>query len=468
MVDTCIVCTDHLATVTFACGHRSYCNSCFTEGGEITAICPYDRSAAGTVQDSTTIQLQEVTIQEHLPMYDALKAVYPFGCKLFANEQVPAENLPRIVEEAARAVIDGVIPLADLRKRLRRHLTMEQYDLVFVELLRNQDLFGVLQQLDRKKTEKFKTTKYVKSLIIKTVEETDAAAIGMRAVAGSVGGTTFNAASKGVSGLTSSFYPVDGVSSSAVFAIFSAIEVYRWSRGDIDGMTALVNIGEHAVGTSNGFLGGWGGAIAGGLAGAALGSVVPVIGTVIGGIAGTILGMFFCGAICDATGRWIYRKFLPRKEMSTVETEEEESHQLTPREIAERAAKKFHVNLDKHSFAKAQRRFRQALLRSHPDKNPHASLEEKERLQVETRDILACWCVVREYYKDHPTSSSRESGDEDDIDESQEGYIKIQVLRVFNAISNSWDVKRCFFDIVSLGRPVNPESERLQEMVLYV
>jgi hypothetical protein len=406
-------------------------------------------------------------------MYDALKAEYPFGCKLFANEPVPAESLPRIVEEAARAVIDGVIPLVDLRKRLRRHLTMEQYDLVFVELLKKQDLYGVVEQLDRKKTEKFKTTKYVKSLIIKTVEETDAAAIGMRALAGTVGGTSFNAASRGVSGLTSSLYPVDGVSSSAVFAIFSAIEVYGVRSTVGPGVrsmlfTALVNVGEHAVGTTNGFLGGWGGATAGGLAGAALGSVVPVIGTVIGGIAGTILGMFFGGAICDATGRWIYRKFLPRKEVSTVETEEDEFHQFTPREIADKAAKKFHVNLDKHSFGKAQRRFRQALLRSHPDKNPLASPEEKERLQAETTDILACWCVVREYYKDHPTSSSRESGDEDDIDESQEGYIKIQVLRVFNAISNSWDVKRCFFDIVSLGRPVNPENERLQEMVLYV
>jgi hypothetical protein len=475
MEDLCIICCERLATVTFNCGHRCYCKLCFeviltrTNG---RAICPYDKRVVETVQDTTAVQLRELTLEDHLPMYDVLRVEYPFGYKLFSNRELPAdETLYRIVREAVNAVRAHVISLDDLRERLLSRLTMAQYQLVFVELLKHDDLHGVMEQLDRKKTENLKTTKFVKELIVSTVEKTDPTAIGMRALVGTAGGTGFSVASRGVSGLTSSLVSVGGVSSLAVFAIFSALEVYRWSKSDdgkIDGITALVNIGEHAVGTTSGFLGGWGGAIAGGLAGAALGSVVPVIGTVIGGIAGTILGLFFGGVICDATNRYIYRKFLPRKEVNTVEKEEDEFRRLTPREIAERAATKFGVNLDCHSFSEAQTRFRQELLRSHPDKNPNASLAEKEQLQANTRDNLACWCVLREYYKDHCTSSSNAvRSDGKDLDESPEGYIKIKVLRVFNAISNSWKVARCFFGTASLDRPLT-EHEELQEMVLYV
>jgi hypothetical protein len=91
MEDICIVCTDKLATLTFLCQHRSYCQTCHRElrfhaqrtTGE-PLRCPICRVIVGNPIDTTTIQLRDVKLKDNLYNYHSLKnnKNYPCGCIL--------------------------------------------------------------------------------------------------------------------------------------------------------------------------------------------------------------------------------------------------------------------------------------------------------------------------------------------------------------------------------------------------
>lgn len=464
MEDICIYCTVCLATVTFdACGHRQYCATCYKKTMENDRKnCPICYVEVKAVQDSTVVQLRETTLSDSLSVYDDLKQDYPYGCILF-GEHTPQEcianrDIQQVVRQAMEAVRASRLDFRQLKVALKERLTVAQYQLVFVELIKDENLHGVLKQLDNRKLEQQLVTRSVQQMVVYTIESPNKGAIMSRAAIGTSGSAVFDLVTKGVSSLGSASAAGCAVSNGVMFTIFTAVELYRWSKG-ADGLEVAKNIGEHAVGSLCGFGGGYGGCLVGSMAGAALGSVVPGIGTAIGGVIGGIIGTLFGGLVCDATGRWFYRKILPRKETAHVDTEENVEQQITAEEVAKKAAEKFRINLQLDSFEEAHARFRRRLLDSHPDKHPGASEEEHARLTAETRDILACWLIVREYYNDRGQVEGADC---------EEGFIKAFVLKVFEASINQWRVVRTYFHDVALGRDINPGTEKIESITFYV
>ena len=218
------------------------------------------------------------------------------------------------------------------------------------------------------------------------------------------------------------------------------------------GSEVIKNIGEHAVGNVCGAAG----ALGGFQVGAAIGTfLAPGVGTVIGGVIGSIIG----GLICDGAGRAIYRRFVPGKKTKTIENNVIEEHELTPRELAEKASSKFHIDINYDTFDEAQAKYRRHLLANHPDKHPNVAEEERKRLTAETADILACWNIIREYYK--------ERGNDVESD-CEEGFIKIFAYQIFDVATQHWRTVRTFFDHVKFGREIDPTKEKLTEIVIYV
>ncbi len=464
MEDICIFCTERLATVTFnACGHRQYCAPCYqltTQDGPIN--CPICYGQVTTVQDSTAVQLRETTLNDCLSLYDDLKQDYPYGCLLFTEhgpqELIATHDVQQVVRQAMEAVKASRLDSRRLKAALKERLTVAQYQLVFVELIKDENLHGVLKQLDSRKFERRSVTRSIQQMVVLTIESPDNLAIISRAAIGTAGSVLSDLATKGISGFANASAAGCAGSNGAMFAIFSAVELYRWSKG-ADGREVAKNIGEHAVGSFGGFGGGYFGCKSGVAVGTAVGSVVPLIGTAIGGVIGGIIGTLIGGLVLDAAGRWVYRKVLPRKETAHVDMEEHVEQQITPEEVAKKAAEKFGINLQLDSFEEAHARFRRRLLDSHPDKHPEASEEERERLTADTIDILACWLIVREYYND--------SGQIEGTD-CEEGFIKAFALKVFEVATNQWQVVRTYFHLVNLGRDIDPKTEKIEEITFYV
>ena len=464
MEDICIFCTERLATVTFnACGHRQYCAHCYqrtTQGG--LKNCPICYGQVTAVQDSTAVQLRKTTLNDSLSLYDDLRQDYPYGCLLF-NDRVPQEliatpDVQQVVRQAMEAVTASRLDFRQLKVALKERLTVAQYQLVFVELIKDENLHGVLKQLDSRKFERRSITRSVQEMVVCTIESPNNLAIASRAAIGTTGSAVFDLATKGISGFANASAAGCAVSNGVMFAIFSAVELYRWSKG-ADGCEVAKNIGEHAVGSLYGFGGGYLGSLGGAAVGATIGSVVPIVGTVIGGVIGGIIGTLFGGLVCDAAGRWFYRKLLPRKETAYVDTDENVERQITPEEVAKKAAETFGINLQLDSFEEAHARFRRRLLKSHPDKHPDASQEERERLTAETTDILACWLIVRENYNDRGQVEGADC---------EEGFIRAFALKVFEAATNQWRVARTYFHHVKLDRDIDPVAEKIEAITFYV
>ena len=427
--DDCIGCVENIATVTLNCNHRPYCHDCFIrsqrEGGNV-ANCPICRSAVVEIRDTRTVQhgptkLADCDLQS-LP-------VMPFGTirqgdvTTFTNEQVLQQ-----VRTAIAQVRDGNSDLKTLRKSLR-NLTVEQYDLVFVELVKDQDLHKVLTEIDRRKMQMVSYQVKVKRWVNEMISSPHANDIVTRGV------------------LTSAMSLATG--NIVVLALFSGMELMRYTRDDISGTELAVNIGEHVVGNLAGF--------AGAYAGAAVGSMLGPAGTVVGGFIGAILG----GVCLDVAGRLIYRKIVPRERKVEYEEEETQERQLTAEEVANKAAAKFNVSYEFNTFDEAQKRFRKMLLENHPDKHPNASPERKAQLTAETTDILACWGIVQEYYK---------TLDKFDEEDESESFIELYVLKVLDEFSGHWKTVRSFFAdrTYSQSNNVNPERERLEIVKVYI
>lgn len=464
MEDICVFCTERLASVTFAsCKHRQYCAPCYakmTQDG--SGKCPICYQQVTAVHDSAAIQLRPTTLNDSMSTYDDLKRDYPYGSLLF-QERTPEirfanADIQRIVREAMEAVNASRLDSRRLKTALKEQLTVAQYQLVFVELIKDENLHGVLKQLDNRKFEQRSVTTMVREMVVRSIESPDPIAVVARAAIGTAGSAAFDLAMKGVSGFTQASAAGCAASNAVMFAVFAAVELYRWSKG-LDGQEAAKNIGEHAIGSVLGFGGGYVGYLGGASVGAAVGSVVPVIGTVVGGVLGGIIGMLFGGLACDATGRFVYRKALPRKETAHVDTETTVEQRLTPEEIAQKAADKFGIKFNLDSFEDAQRRFRRKLLDNHPDKHPEASEEEHKRLTAETRDILACWLIIREYYNDRGQVEGADC---------EEGFIKVFAVRVLDAATNQWRLVRTYFGIFEPDHHVDPATEKIEEVTFYV
>jgi len=397
----CFMCEERLATVTFECPsqHRMTCERCYEVFKASTAPrvprCPICRRSVARATDSTHLMLREALINDGESLATLLEADYPFGCRLFGQDQIADADLVRVVREAMQAVNATLLNLRDLQIALANRLTRAQEQMVFIELIRFGDLHKVMQAVSTREYERGKVLRQIQEMVVHTIDASDARAILSRALVGTIGDSIFSVTQSGLSGISTFNASTDGVTNGVMFAIFSAIEVYRFAKGDIDGVTASINIGEHAVGATAGFCGGCAGSLCGAALGAMIGSVVPVVGTALGGIAGFIIGLFLGGMICDAAGRWVYRKVLPKTETRAETNDVEVEDQLTPKEVAQNAANRFGVHLHIHSFSEANARFRETLLANHPDKFPHESDDQKAERNAATRDILACWVIVR-------------------------------------------------------------------------
>jgi hypothetical protein len=100
----------------------------------------------------------------------------------------------------------------------------------------------------------------------------------------------------------------------------------------------------------------------------------------------------------------------------------------------------------------------------HPDKHPNVSSALAERFREEACETLACWNIVRQYYH----QQFPRLFDPAAAEVVHESYIEVMVLKIKDAATNDWKVARCFFDHVSLGRPVNAETEKLERVTIFV
>ena len=148
----CIGCTVNLATISFNCNHRPYCLVCFNrtqdQGGSV-AQCPFCRSDV-VVRPINTVAIRNgpTSLAQHNLQS---QSVMPFGTiwqgdvNTFTDDQVLQQ-----VRTAIGQIEAGNLDSKTLRRSLGK-LPVEQYDLVFVELVRDQDLHKVLTEIDRRK-----------------------------------------------------------------------------------------------------------------------------------------------------------------------------------------------------------------------------------------------------------------------------------------------------------------------------
>jgi uncharacterized membrane protein YhiD involved in acid resistance len=291
------------------------------------------------------------------------------------------------------AVNASELSLTDMKIALRTHLTEAQKQYVFAGLYKDVDLHAMLKQMDRRFFEKKVTRTYVQEIVRYTIEETDYLAVGARAVAGSMGGAILKCFLFGAN-RNGKVQWESGVHTSTLICMMVCVgKLYRYSVSpDMTAKEFAKNVGEHVVGCGAAVAGAW----AAGAAGAAVGSVFPAgVGTFIGGVFGAIFFMCTGSYVADFAARKAYRKALPKEKSCVEEREELVEHTMSKLEIAQKAADKFGVNLNSHSFEEAHIRFRKMLLAAHPDKHPNASGEHLEELTAETRDIIACWGIIR-------------------------------------------------------------------------
>jgi hypothetical protein len=219
------------------------------------------------------------------------------------------------------------------------------------------------------------------------------------------------------------------------------------------------------VGTSASIAGAYGAALA---TNAALNMELALTGATVAtslGPAGAILGLILglgVGFGMDYFARRGYRHYFPSEQQQEEMRLEEMERQQTPEEIARGAAKQLNVDLSYHSMVEAQSRFRRKLLSVHPDKNQEATPEELEHLQEVTRTTIACWAIVREYYR----SQARDKGSTDD-DHIEEAFVIGNILRCFDPIKKAWLIARTWFGDLNLGREPDPDTERVERIEIY-
>jgi hypothetical protein len=429
--------------------------------------CPICSEAVTTLTDSTYVQVDALMISEAVAEAEIQNPTlprYPFASKLFGESRVPDAEIYREVREAVLAVQASHLELNQLQRQLARRLTGEQYQLVFIELLKDTNLHSVLQRIDSKFIKSRTVQTRVQEMVVFAIEDTNTEAQFTRAALGTAGDIVLTAGTAGVGNLSKLTADqvvkaaADGSCNGLIFTMFAAVEVYRWAKRDIDGSTCIKNIGEHAFGMYMGVYGSMEGAAYGATAGAQIGTVVPVVGTAVGGVVGAVVGMFFGGLIADGLGRWVYRKYIPNKGTRVQERIEEVEQRLSPREVADVAARIFNVDLDRDSYADAHQQYRRMLLRNHPDKAPPGtSLDELDRRKQETREILANWNVVRAYYYDNNLVND---------DSVQECVLTACTLKVFE--DGIWKTVRSWWGDENLHHVQNPATEKIEKDYVYL
>ena len=130
------------------------------------------------------------------------------------------------------------LELPELKKALRRRLTMEQHQLVFVEQIKDEDLHSVLKRLDMRKFEKRTIVTKVQQMVVRTIESPDSVAVACRAGVATVGSAGFDLITNGLSGFGAANFGACALSNSVMFSIFTALEIYQWSKGSRPGLEA--------------------------------------------------------------------------------------------------------------------------------------------------------------------------------------------------------------------------------------
>lgn len=477
------VCTNSactkLACMTYECGHRFLCTQCFDVAfaEAKTLNCPLDDCLVAdreNVTDSLPHQHRHLYISRGLSMRDN----NPIGTSFHGQDF--SQLADAAVVARVRAVLKGIdLSSVDGEEELRLivgdNLTINQYDLVWAELSKDADLHGVLKKIDAKNFEKETFAEYVRREVVTTVEGTNKRAIASRAIAGSIVDMIFYAfygvADKTWYGYYGYSAPMDAVSNIMMTGLFCTLEFYRGCKGqhvdengNVVGITmdtAITNMGEHVAGGAGGFAGSMAGAKAFGMAGAAAGSLVPGVGTATGGLVGAFAGIIIGGIGVDYALRMMYRLFYPNEEVHMEENSVESTRLLTKEESAQRAAEVLGINLKKNSFAIAQGIFREEIMRVHTDKNPHCSLDEMKQFQERTCDVLACWAIVREYYKE--SNKIKPS--------HKECELNMWVLRtkMEEAGEEMWKAVRVWFGSEDdIGRPLDEGVEKVDHELIYL
>jgi hypothetical protein len=438
--DYCIVCEDNLATQAFPCGHRDLCLDCYTTGMQRARNglrrCPICRHE-GRAFDTTTIQLNALTLRDGVLRANDVGSAYPFGCQLVGPDRpkifATAETIAIVRQEIERLRV-GELTYDRFHYELRSRLTIPQLELAFQMLLADEDFHDVIKRMDTRNCETV-TERNVRTIVRRTIEGYNFGAVLTRSLISTT--------------LLSGLFLNQG------FLLFSGVELYRWATGKISRKDCFLNIGEHCIGSYTGVVGAFYGFEYGAIIGTFL---APGVGSVIG----AILGVYIGGFSMDAAGRCAYRVLVPRTTETNITEDVVEERPCTPMEIAQKAADKFGVKLEDHTFGEAQRRYRRMLLANHPDKFPDASIEEKEQKKLETTDILACWEIVREYYEDHPHPTAG-----DNVGDVDEGFLTAFVLKVKDAVTGQWKAVRSWWGELGLGRDLE-ENERVDQLTLYI
>lgn len=388
------------------------------------------------------------TLREAADIADVLQENYPYGCLLFGKRRPATADLVCIVREAMAAVNAKKLQFEEFRDALHSRLSAKQMEMAYSELANDESFCAIILQIDDRVFREKMVTKYFKRLVVHTFEGFDEKALVYRAVVGAIGDVAITVAATG----TPQFNAGANIFSNAlIFSVFAAVETYRWCKGEIDGGVLLRNVGEHATGTGASAFGGYQGAAAGAFAG----SVFPVIGTTVGGVIGALLG----GFVCDAAGRWVYRKILPRYTVENEDVVELESQRLSQREIAQQASAVLKIDIDKLDYSEAKARYRKKLVETHPDKFPNATAEDRDQRKAELRDVIACWNIVRRYYDDKNRINSASN--------AMEAYVCIKVLKEYR--DNAWRaVKSWFGEDLEGDCPLDPERERIEETLIYL
>jgi hypothetical protein len=310
---------------------------------------------------------------------------------------------------------------------MHQQLTGYQQELVWMELAKDADLHSVILKVDQKILQQHDSSAHFRSILKHVIEKDDQKALRGRAIIG----TAAVAADIAIEGLGSGlrhFGTADVISSVAILALFSAVEIGRCIADPTYTLKALsINIGEHACGCTAGAVGAWAGFV----------GVTTLLGTGPLGVILGIISMFGASFACDLTVRTKYRT--SAKDWTTAEVETEK------RSFVERTAASMGIDIKTHNFAAAKKIYREELLKIHPDRA--VDPEVKKTNGEATVEFIAGWQIVRAYYKDVLKDSGLccTGGAEVQDAKEPEGFVEVFKMKIQKPGQETWTTVRTWF-----------------------
>jgi len=448
--DVCVVCYDRLAEVLTECGHRVICEECMqnmarraTRRG-LRPMCPTCREPINAPRDGRYLQLSPVTPAEAEP--DG-QGHYPFAVLDFS----PADgddtiafadsDIMRRVRAAVHAANNGALDMDVTFHALQDQLTPQEQELAMIELLKDTDLHGTVTVLTSRLARRvFVWEDVARHMVRRTIEGQDAEAMAARAVFASASDVALGVVTGGIRSLQG-FSAGNGATNAFALVVFSSIDIYRWSKGELTAKQLGLNIGEHVVGCGCGFAGSVGGAALG----AACGPAAPVT---------VVLFSLIGGALADFVARTVYGRAVITCSGKRLQTEDEARQQA----ITDAAA---HLGIDlrRDGFVRAKEKFRSKILASHPD---HARAQGQEPDDEAAAKIIACWQIVRGRYE------SRGQLRDGDGSKAPEALVRLWVMKVRENASGSWQVVRSWFGDMDNAPASEGELEKVECLSVYM